>query len=183
MWTSRLEVVQTLSLISFSCLRKRPKSGQNLPIWNIASFSHFLDVFSAQDERINFSSFACCQASWDTSLEYPQRVLSRKKYFHFIKGLGNFLGPNRKPKWPKNIFLAPEFYYLHINTWNISQSRIQKEKFHFSLHLTPEIMPYLFSFLPPQTSPVRFNMIFWWTRPQKRTHNFCIWHIYLDTND
>ena len=101
----------------------------------MASFNHFLDVFSAQDERINFSSFACCQASWDTSLEYPQRVLSRKKYFHFIKGLGNFLGPNRKPKWPKNIFLAPESYYLHINTWNFTRSRIQTGILGFSLRL------------------------------------------------
>ena len=102
----------------------------------MASFNHFLDVFSAQDERINFSSFACCQASWDTSLEYPQRVLSRKKYFHFIKGLGNFLGPNRKPKWPKNIFLAPESYYLHINTWNFTRSRIQIGILGISLRLS-----------------------------------------------
>ena len=103
----------------------------------MASFNHFLDVSSAQDERINFSSFACCQASWDTSLEYPQRVLSRKKYFRFI----NFLGPNRKPKWPKNIFLAPESYYLHINTWNFTWSRIQKQILGISLRLTGQAGP------------------------------------------
>ena len=102
----------------------------------MASFNHFFDVFSVQDGRINFSSFSCCQASWDTSLEYPQRVLLRKKYFHFIKGLGNFLGPNRKPKWTKNIFLAPESYYLHINTWNFTRSRIQTGILGFSLCLS-----------------------------------------------
>ena len=105
----------------------------------MASFNHFLDVFSAQDERINFSSFACCQASWDTSLEYPQRVLSRKKYFHFIKGLGNSLGPNRKPKWPKNTLLAPDSYYLNINTWNFTRSRIQTGIFGFSLRLIMQV--------------------------------------------
>ena len=81
----------------------------------MASFNHFLDVFSAQDERINFSSFACCQASWDTSLEYPQRVLSREKYFHFLKGLRNFLRPNRKPKWLKNTFTFQRVSEIFLN--------------------------------------------------------------------
>ena len=40
----------------------------------IVIFQQFWDVFSAQDDRIYFWSFACYQASKDTSLEYPQRV-------------------------------------------------------------------------------------------------------------
>ena len=40
----------------------------------MAIFQQFFDVFSAQGDWINFWSFACYQASWDTSLEYPQRV-------------------------------------------------------------------------------------------------------------
>ena len=93
-----------------------------------------MDIFAAQGERINFSPFA----SRDTSLEYPQRVLSREKYFLSLKGLGNLLGQNRNPKGPKNTFLALESYYLYINTWNFTRSRIQKEILGFSLRLTVE---------------------------------------------
>ena len=34
-----------------------------VPLVGTLNFSHFLDVFSAQEEKINFSSFACCQAT------------------------------------------------------------------------------------------------------------------------
>ena len=56
-------------------LRKRPKTAENLPKSKLEVFQLFLDVFSAQDDLIEFWSFALCQASGDTSLEYPQRVL------------------------------------------------------------------------------------------------------------
>ena len=49
-----------------------------------------MDVFSSNDDRINFLSFALCQASQDTSLEYPQRVLWRN-FFLLIKGSGRTL--------------------------------------------------------------------------------------------
>ena len=62
-------------------LRKRPKTVENWVKSNFAFFQQFLDVFSSHDDRINFSSFALCQASQDTSLEYPQRVLWRKFFF------------------------------------------------------------------------------------------------------
>ena len=58
-------------------LRKRPKTVENWVKSNFLFFLQFLDVFSSYDDRINFSSFALCQASQDTSLEYPQRVLWR----------------------------------------------------------------------------------------------------------
>ena len=66
-------------------LRKRPKTAEKLQYLILSSFQQFLDVFSAQDDRINFSSFALHQASQDTSLEYPQRVLWRN-FFLLLKG-------------------------------------------------------------------------------------------------
>ena len=56
-------------------LRKRPKTAEKPPIWISTNFEQFWDVFSAQEDQIEFWSFALCQASQDTSLEYPQRVL------------------------------------------------------------------------------------------------------------
>ena len=56
-------------------------------LWRIAKiaiFHQFLDVFSAQGDRINFWSFACYQASWDTILEYPQRVFWSNLKIHFL---------------------------------------------------------------------------------------------------
>ena len=90
-------------------------------------------------------SFACCQATWDTSLEYPQGVLWRQKYFHFPRGHGILFGQNRKPKWPKNTFLALESYYLHINTWNFTRSGTRKEILDFSLRLCSGTQSQLFS--------------------------------------
>ena len=71
-------------------LRKRSKTIENWVKSNFVLFQQFLDVFSSHDNRINFSSFALCQASQDTSLEYPQRVLLRI-FFLLIKGSGRTL--------------------------------------------------------------------------------------------
>ena len=101
-------------------LRKRQKIVKNCQFGLYPVLATFWNFFSAQDERINFSSFACCQATWDTSLEYPQGVLWRQKFFHFPRGLGNLFGQNRKPKWLKYTFLARESYHLPINTLKIS---------------------------------------------------------------
>ena len=62
-------------------LRKRPKTADICRVSKIGVFHQFFDVFSVKDGRIEFSSFALCQTSWDTSLEYPQRVLWGQKYF------------------------------------------------------------------------------------------------------
>ena len=71
-------------------LRKRSKTIKNWVKSNFVLLQQFLDVFSSHDNRINFSSFALCQASQDTSLEYPQRVLWRN-FFLLIKGSGQTL--------------------------------------------------------------------------------------------
>ena len=44
-------------------LRKRPKTAEICRVSKIVVFHQFFDVFSAQDGRIKFSSFALCQAS------------------------------------------------------------------------------------------------------------------------
>ena len=74
-------------------LRKRPKTAEKLQYLILSSFRQFLAVVSAQDDGINFSSFAMRQASQDTSLEYPQRVLCRNFFFLLIKGSALSLGP------------------------------------------------------------------------------------------
>ena len=53
----------------------------------MAIFQQFLDIFSAQGDRINLWSFACYQASWDSSLEYPQRVFWNISFFEFLGDL------------------------------------------------------------------------------------------------
>ena len=60
------------------------KSKKNYNIW-------LCPVFSSQDDRINFSSFAMCQVSQDTSLEYPQRELWRN-FFLTYKGVCTIYG-------------------------------------------------------------------------------------------
>ena len=44
-------------------LRKHPKTAEICRVSKIGVFHQFFDVFSAQDGRIKFSSFALCQAS------------------------------------------------------------------------------------------------------------------------
>ena len=44
-------------------LRKRPKTAEICKKSKIGIFHQFFDVFSAQDDRIEFQSFALCQAS------------------------------------------------------------------------------------------------------------------------
>ena len=56
----------------------------------MAIFQQFLDVFSAQGDRINPWSFACYQASRDTRLDYPQRVFWSNLKNHFLGGLWVF---------------------------------------------------------------------------------------------
>ena len=56
-------------------VRKPQKTDEKYQFLISCKFQQFLDVFSAPVDRIEFWSFALCQASWDTSLEYPQGVL------------------------------------------------------------------------------------------------------------
>ena len=51
-------------------LRKCQKTAEKYQFLISCKIWQFLDVFSSHDDWINFSSFALCQASQDTSLEY-----------------------------------------------------------------------------------------------------------------
>ena len=62
---------------------------------NTAIFVHFLDVFSGQCDRIESIPFALIQAPWDTSLDYPQHMITRTVKFHFFLGWPSF---ERAPK-------------------------------------------------------------------------------------
>ena len=119
--------------------QKLHKNGQTA---KIAILGHILDFFSAYCGRINFPSFACCQAPRDTSLEYPQRVLWRKKYFHFIQGSWNFARQNRKPKWLKKIILTPDSYLEHIYTWKFARNGIRNDILGFSTRLSIHVIMY-----------------------------------------
>ena len=82
-------------------LRKRPKTVENWTKSNIVIFLQFWGVFSAQDDRTNFSSFALHQASQDTSLEYPQRVLCKNFLFTLNPiryGFPDHPGLRKRPK-------------------------------------------------------------------------------------
>ena len=50
----------------------------NGPKWpQMANFHHILDVFSGLNDQIDLNPFASCQASSDTSLEYPHGIFWR----------------------------------------------------------------------------------------------------------
>ena len=61
--------------------RKHPKCGLKGTFKNIQRFINILDVFSGQGNRIELISFPLCQASWDTSLEYPHQIFLRMLKF------------------------------------------------------------------------------------------------------
>jgi hypothetical protein len=61
--------------------RKLPKRGPILLFQNIPKMLNVLDVFSQQGDRIDPISFALCQASLHTSLEYPQHIIARTLNF------------------------------------------------------------------------------------------------------
>ena len=70
-----------------SALRKRPKTDDLSDIQKMSTFWHIMDVFSALSYPIELIPFAMRQASWDTSLEYPQHNFPRNLIFKFFKGL------------------------------------------------------------------------------------------------
>ena len=57
--------------------RKRPKCGPILLFQNIQIFMNVLDVFSGQGDLIELIPCALCQASRDTSLEYPHHIIPK----------------------------------------------------------------------------------------------------------
>ena len=71
MWPARWRCAQKLVESNHTLLRKR------LYIWNHQYFDHIFNVFSKLDDQNDLITFAWCQSSPDTSLEYPQRVLWR----------------------------------------------------------------------------------------------------------
>ena len=93
-WHSKLvsqdawHIAKGISSIRAPCPEKTSKtwsyfavSGRHL---NTPIFMRFGDVFSRQGDRIELIPFALCQASWDTSLEYPQHIIARTLKFHFL---------------------------------------------------------------------------------------------------
>ena len=74
--------------------------------------------------------FALCQESWDTSLEYPQRVLWRQKYFDPYRGFSYLRRPDRKPKWTKSLFKGHE---THTYVWNFTWNFVNFEILDFSV--------------------------------------------------
>ena len=79
-----------ISLIQPPWPEKMSKTCSNFAVsghcLNITIILHVLDVFSGQGDRIDLIPFALCQASWDTSLEYPQHIIPRTLNSHFLGG-------------------------------------------------------------------------------------------------
>ena len=77
-----------ISSIRSPCLEKTSKMCSNIGIfWHwpkTAKSDHILDVFSGQGGRIELIPFALSQASWDTSLDYPQHIIPKTLKFHFL---------------------------------------------------------------------------------------------------
>jgi hypothetical protein len=72
--------------------RKRSKRGPILLFQNIPIFMYVLDVFSGQGNRMELIPFALCQASRDTSLEYPHHIIPRTFKFRPEGGPTKFRG-------------------------------------------------------------------------------------------
>ena len=79
-----------ISSIGPTCWEKTSKTCQNIGIfWRLpksAKLNHILVVFSWQGDQIELIPFALFQASSDTSLEYPQRIILRTLKFLFFVG-------------------------------------------------------------------------------------------------
>jgi hypothetical protein len=77
-----------ISSIWYPCPEKTSKTCINIGIFyrrpETANSDHILDVFSGQSDRIKLIPFAFFQASWDTSLEYPQHSISATLKFHYF---------------------------------------------------------------------------------------------------
>jgi hypothetical protein len=73
-----------------------------------------LDVFSGQGDQIEPIPFALSHASWDTSLDYPQRIITRSLKFHFFEVDPPFRDPQKYLLMKKNCF--PVFSYILVTT-------------------------------------------------------------------
>ena len=83
-WASYSAFLEEHSL----CLQAGHLTFRNIEIfWHwpkTAKFDHIFDVFSGQGNRIELIHFALSQASWDTSLDYPQHTIPRTLKIHFF---------------------------------------------------------------------------------------------------
>jgi hypothetical protein len=88
-----------ISSIRSPCPKKTSKTCINIGIFyrrpETANSDHSLDVFSGQSDRIKLIPFEFFQASWDTSLEYPQHIILKTFKFHF-SGIDPPLGDPQK---------------------------------------------------------------------------------------
>ena len=79
-----------ISSIRSPCPEKTAKTCRNIGIFchwpEMAKSDHILDVFSLPGDWIELIPFAWCQASRDTSVEYPQHIIPRTLKFHFWGG-------------------------------------------------------------------------------------------------
>ena len=61
--------------------RKRPKHSKFWGYFETTKSDHVLEVFSGHSDRIELIPFALCQASQDTSLDYPQHIIAKTLNF------------------------------------------------------------------------------------------------------
>jgi hypothetical protein len=74
--------MQKKSVQSFHpVLRKRPKRSLIFGYFETTKSDNVLDVFSGGGDRIESIPIALCQASQDTSLEYPQDIIAKSLNF------------------------------------------------------------------------------------------------------
>jgi hypothetical protein len=73
-----------------------------------------LHVFSSQGDRIELIPFALSHASWDTSLDYPQHIITSTLKFHFFWGWPPFEGAPKMFVDDKHCFLM--FSYILVTT-------------------------------------------------------------------
>ena len=85
---------------------------QNIPI-----FWHILVIYSEQGTRIELIPFAMSQASRDTSLDYPQHIITKSLKIHLFKDrLPPPLGGPLKIFFEERKTYFPIFLYILVNT-------------------------------------------------------------------
>ena len=94
--------------------RKCPKRGPILLFQNIPIFMNVLDDFCRQGDRMELIPFALCQASRDTSLEYPHHIIPRTLKFGPKGGPTKFQGAQVRHFPP---FLKISVFCNHLQTY------------------------------------------------------------------
>ena len=100
--------------------RKRPKTAQFSIVFKCNKYEQFLDVFSSWVYQILKILFLLSQLARDTRVEYPQPILGKQKFSHFLTYFAIFTRLEQARVVSK-VYSVLEFFHLlylqDLNQW------------------------------------------------------------------